>query len=251
MQFKSPSSSISPTFFTTLSSNKLTKYKLSNSLVEINSVYSKGSNFYYFDSSSFDSRNSFNSLLLNTNTFEEFKQIATSFSSYSSSTVLHPLLDSLLSAINDGSILSRPYLIQKSFVLAHSDLKKFIFYYWVSWPVLSSSLRSTVTGTISDQIGDLTVLYDSFVKQYPLYAYFFIINVIDDQVTLSPLTNHSKTGKTYFAFIDPSNCAEAGWPLRNYLVVIKRMFNLNSFEVVCFKDGGSILKIEFLDGLIN
>lgn len=65
--------------------------------------------------------------MINTNTFEAFRQI-------NPEQFIDSMGKDIINNIKDGTVLQNPWKLSLFLVLAYSDLKKYKFYYWVAHP---------------------------------------------------------------------------------------------------------------------
>ena len=65
--------------------------------------------------------------MVNSNTFESFKQIAPE-------QIINSLAKFLIESITSGSAIREPWRLTLFLIFSYSDLKKYKFYYWVAHP---------------------------------------------------------------------------------------------------------------------
>lgn len=71
---------------------------------------------------------------------------------------------------------------------------------------------------------------------------FFLVQCNQDQVQVENLDKWNSSCNT-FGFLDPSSSSSPGWPLRNFLVLIRKRFQLQEFRIICFRENSLIFTI--------
>ncbi|KAF7546711.1 hypothetical protein G7046_g9228 [Stylonectria norvegica] len=197
-------------------------------------------------------------IIRNVNTLEDFKNM-------DKSAMLKTASRQIWDAIKDGSIYSIPSLLSSFIVLSYADLKKYKFTYWFAFPALHSDplwkrsgpaehFNSNESTALVDRVG--TWRYSVDGREH---GFFLVKKVhdqdtsIDDMDTPNQLPYRWEVGSLrdfedgffkeipeedqYVAFVDPSTYAEGpGWPLRNYLVLIRQRFRLRKVKILCYRD---------------
>ncbi|XP_019699661.1 ubiquitin-like modifier-activating enzyme atg7 isoform X2 [Harpegnathos saltator] len=179
--------------------------------------------------------------MINTNTYEAYRQIKPE-------EFIDTMGKCITDSIIDGTALQEPWRLSVFLVLAHSDLKKYQFYYWVAHPTpfslpeiyLTEPLKLASSEFTTDQINKL---HKGFLQLDARSKNFFSVFVSDkSDLSIANLSKgveyvRSSTDKkgdskqakneVYFAFYDPCTSAEPGWPLRNLLCLL--LFHCTTF----------------------
>lgn len=176
-------------------------------------------------------------------------------------------------SIYDGRALSEPERYLSRFgLLVYADLKKYIFYYWFSFPALNypkevhivqqntktttgdeksdqQESHTDILGVFSEQaVKNLQEEYDknnqdrNFQRGYFIVKHFINTLTGSDGVSVYPLTDYrlaievqenQKECQIYFAYTEVSaNRVFAGWPLRNFLCLIAVQFQLDRVKIL-------------------
>lgn len=171
----------------------------------------------------------------------------------------------------DGTIYSVPSLLSSFAILSYADLKKYGFYYWFAFPALHSDpvfersgpvgkLTSAESSALAERVG--TWRYSVDDRQHG----FFLAKKVrtapedtderpntpggepDDDLgfrwEVASLSAYEKDffkdiprEDQYISFVDPSTYAEyPGWMLRNYLVLIRQRFKLDTAQILCYRE---------------
>jgi ubiquitin-like modifier-activating enzyme ATG7 len=127
------------------------------------------------------------------------------------------------------------------FLITFADLKKFHFYYWFSFPTASLvpliSFRSPPVTTFNNEVLILREI-ELYLKNNVDEAAFLVSKVTGNCFPFSSLKQKKSdfTKDFYLAFLDPSTePLIPGWPLRNILAVLHRIFTLESLHVLCLR----------------
>ncbi|XP_050451269.1 uncharacterized protein LOC126851392 [Cataglyphis hispanica] len=172
--------------------------------------------------------------MINTNTYEAFKQI-------NHQKFIDTMGKCIIDSIIDGSALQESWLLSIFSVFAYSDLKKYRFYYWAAHPTpftlpeiyLVEPPKSSDTEFTTNQIDKLQTNFLHLDAKSRNFFTIFVSGKDDLNVdNLSKGVEHVKLNinsngdskqvenKVYFAFYDPCASAEPGWPLRNLLCLL-------------------------------
>ncbi|KAK1118244.1 hypothetical protein K0M31_015288 [Melipona bicolor] len=169
--------------------------------------------------------------MINTNTFEAFRQI-------NPEKFIDSMGKDVINSIQDGTALQSPWKLSLFLVLAYSDLKKYKFYYWVAHPTplrlpemyYEESPKSINEEFRAKHVEDLCqgfLQLDSRTKNY-----FTVLLSEGDKMIIVDLATGVKAINTsnekqsqeyneiYFAFYDPCATSNPGWPLRNLLCLL-------------------------------
>lgn len=253
LQFAPFSSFLDPGFWHKLSENKLNVYGLDESAKCIYGFYFNGDpaglacrlNVEY---SAFDDKPQIptrcfqsHGLLYNMNTVDKFKDC-------NHKELLDNTGQMIWDDIKNNRIADDPSLLSRFLLLTFADLKKYVFYYWFSFPSLCMPVDVTMDidpiplhiKFSEKQISDLTRAYDQFQNSLENYTGYFIIVQSQSSFIVDHLKNHEKySEKIMFGFADPCTLdANPGWPLRNYLIYISYHWGDKSqpIDVLCFRD---------------
>ncbi|KAG5744971.1 hypothetical protein H9Q69_006754 [Fusarium xylarioides] len=195
-------------------------------------------------------------IIRNVNTFEDFKNT-------DKPAMLKTAGRQIWDAIKDGSIYSVPSLLSSFIILSYADLKKYKFMYWFAFPALHSDpswkrsgpaerLSPEESTALVERVGTWRYSVDS--REHG----FFLVKKVhgEDQDTDDPdsqglprwevaslreyengFFDQVAEGDRYVGFVDPSTYPEGpGWPLRNFLVLIRQRFHLTKIKVICYRD---------------
>ncbi|XP_029156141.1 ubiquitin-like modifier-activating enzyme atg7 isoform X2 [Nylanderia fulva] len=189
--------------------------------------------FRDLDTTSHSARVACYGYMINTNTYEAFRQI-------NHEEFIDTMGKCIINSIIDGTALQESWWLSAFSVFAYSDLKKYRFYYWAAHPTpftLPEIYLVEPSKFVSD--GEFTTsqinkLQTSFLQLYALSRNFFTIfksgqndlNIdnLSKGVEYAKLSSNKDTkqeeNKVYFAFYDPCASTEPGWPLRNLLCLL-------------------------------
>ncbi|KAJ3141974.1 Autophagy protein 7 [Physocladia obscura] len=198
-------------------------------------------------------------LIANTNTLELFKAA-------DKQALLKAASEEIWSAIKSGRAMSDQSTLASFSLLTFADLKKFKFYYWFAFPALLPSENFTTPATDGirplNKIEELYSGYDNIrtiSKSNNDTAFFLVKNdPVDPENSLliGKLSDWSLFWKDIpaeewtIAFIDPSNLSNnPGWPLRNFLIMLKQRFMLGSINIICLRDQPSGKNRSFITSL--
>ncbi|GAB1859307.1 Autophagy-related protein 7 [Camponotus japonicus] len=171
--------------------------------------------------------------MINTNTYEAFRQI-------NHEEFIDTMGKCIIDSIIDGTALQEPWRLSIFFMIAYSDLKKYRYFYWVAHPtpftlpeiclIKSKSIYVEFTSSQIDKLRKGFLHLDAKSKN------FFTVFVSEkDDLNIDDLSkgveyvklNTNSSGdpkqegnKVYFVFYDPWATAEPGWPLRNLLCLL-------------------------------
>ncbi|CEI67154.1 Ubiquitin-like modifier-activating enzyme atg7 [Fusarium venenatum] len=196
-------------------------------------------------------------IIRNVNTLEDFKNT-------DKPAMLRTAGRQVWDAIKDGSIYSVPSLLSSFIILSYADLKKYKFTYWFAFPALHSDpvwkrsgpierLTSQETTALVDRVGTWRYSVDTRERGFFLAKKVSGRRETDDPDTPQELPFYWEVGSLrdfetgffdqvpeedrYVAFTDPSTYPEApGWPLRNFLILIRHRFRLTKTKVICYRD---------------
>eukprot|EP01126_Amoeba_proteus_P056247 TRINITY_DN7051_c0_g1_i11.p1 TRINITY_DN7051_c0_g1~~TRINITY_DN7051_c0_g1_i11.p1 ORF type:complete len:448 (+),score=83.86 TRINITY_DN7051_c0_g1_i11:449-1792(+) len=146
-----------------------------------------------------------------------------------------------------GNALKDPKLLNRFSMLTFADLKKYHFYYWFFFPVLTGEGLTTIeqSSPLSElwdhvQVSSLTSeIQKSWNKNLP----FFIIVREPDGVIIKDICSFTETSyrlgtteEIYFGIMDPANSDNIpGWPVRNFLTLLNVAFKLSHVKIVTVK----------------
>ncbi|KAJ4206606.1 Autophagy protein 7 [Fusarium falciforme] len=197
-------------------------------------------------------------IIRNVNTLEDFKNM-------DKSAMIKTAGRQVWDAIKDGSIYSVPSLLSSFVILSYADLKKYKFTYWFAFPALHSDpswkrsgpaerLNAEESTALVDRVG--TWRYSVDAREHG----FFLAKKVhgahqqnEDTDASHNLPYKWEVGSLrdfedgffnqvpeedqYVAFVDPSTYPEGpGWPLRNYLILIRQRFRLTKVKILCYRD---------------
>nr|XP_021186875.2 ubiquitin-like modifier-activating enzyme ATG7 [Helicoverpa armigera] len=165
--------------------------------------------------------------LMNKNTIEEYKTI-------DKAALLNAVGKEMWENMKTKAWIDNPFELYNFIILSFADLKKFNYYYWFAFPAPSqptvfineiSSNIKLIFGTI-----EINALSQGYKALYEEQKGYFIVTRSDfgiNVTTLSTVLDANGGFKedvdltnTYFAFTDPSNGRNPGWPLRLFLAAL-------------------------------
>ena len=259
LNYLSFQSTISSGFWFELREKKLHEYKLDESAKQIQGFYTNTDRpnlpcRLSLDHASFDDESATPSLffncpgtLYNKNTVEGFKK-----------SDLKLLMSNegmkVKEAIENGTALKNPSLLNRFFILCFGDLKKHIFYYLVGFPVRRKKSEVTLLEkyTLNDTMEKATSIANSITSwcdcNAKLPPFFILLENKENSLTYKHEVHtldkfNSLLGNKnslIFAFCDPSS--STNYPasaLKNYLDLIQfhwgKHFN-NEFNILCYKE---------------
>ena len=258
LQFVPFSSSLDPGFWHELGKRKLEQYQLSEEPVNIHGYYSNTrviqTPFLSLDYCAFSEQPQLSNvdffapgLLRNTNTIA-------SFVSVDKKQLLESMGSKIWDAINSGSALKDPSILNHFLLLTFADLKKYNFHYWFTFPALTPDNPTTYKKmTPIEKIYDTSMLtslqeaFDEFQKSIdPANRGYFLVMKTGKGFSIKPLSAYedvisSPNGNPSLTigFCDPSTLdSNPGWPLRNLLMLMSQVLGDTSQEinVLCYRD---------------
>jgi ubiquitin-like modifier-activating enzyme ATG7 len=237
-QFYPFKSCVDPSFWYKLSELKIDQIRLSEVSLNIFGYYSNVNTkncLNFVDFSSFNSDftvpvGSFRShgVLINKNTIEDFKNC-------NKNDILDKSGQEFWQNIRNGTAIEDPSLLSFFVVLSFADLKNHNFYFWFAFPAC--------TQPVLPKLGDQMKI-DSVLTSEQLLALdreyftrksnvgFFIVETSDDSLQIKELSQRISAkdkdsnfqnvdlATTFFCFADPCEYENAGWVLRNFIVLL-------------------------------
>ncbi|KAJ1547707.1 Autophagy protein 7 [Nowakowskiella sp. JEL0078] len=186
--------------------------------------------------------------LKNTNTIEEFKLL-------DKNKLFKEVGEQIWNDIKTGLALEEPHLLNRFLVITFADLKKFKFYYWFGFPALTpptdkqyilQDSKPIFAKFSTEEISSFTDTLEKFRGlngiSYLKNAGFFLVKKLGDGSfkigKLTEIENFWKTGeKITVGFADPSLAPDnPGWPLRNFLFLLKSKWNIGFIRVICLRE---------------
>lgn len=266
LQFQSLSSLVDPTFWYSLTKEKIDNIKLSDVPLDVYGYYSYNSlqssktndnvkvpSFLQLNSNSLTNESippfSFpmKGLLKNTNTIEDFQKL-------DKKGLFEEVSKKIWDSILNGEAIECPALLNQFLLISFSDLKKYKYYYWFAFPALipkTSYFLSNVTA-LSDYLNDneLRSLHSNYQKllEVPenikkgIPGYFLLKKDDNDNVKVGKLSewesfNSDDKNKTIVGFADPCVLPNnPGWLLRNLLVLLKKKRKVSKVTVLCYRE---------------
>jgi len=266
LQFQSLSSLVDPSFWYSLTKEKIDNLKLSDEPIDIygyysyNSLQSSKSNdavkipsFLQLNSSSLNNESvppfSFpmKGLLKNTNTIEDFQKL-------DKKALFEEVSRKIWESILSGEAIKCPALLNQFLLISFSDLKKYKYYYWFAFPALiskNSYYLSNVTPlneylnedelqSLHNKYQKLLEVPDNIKKGIP--GYFIFKKDNENNVKLGTLSEYESftsddKNKTIIAFADPCVLPNnPGWLLRNLLILIKKKWKISEVTIMCYRE---------------
>ncbi|PWN43344.1 putative APG7-component of the autophagic system [Ceraceosorus guamensis] len=273
-QFSPFSTSVSPSFWSTLAAIKIDKLQLSDENVPVRGHYEVGKVIYDRKTDedvplpaavSFDGQglieggyalppNTFPAwgTLKNFNTIEEFK---TADKQKVFNDVAQEILDGILTAQDPTPFLTR------FLVLSFADLKKYKFVHWFGFPALVAKPGWELAGADAQQRGwkaadgvvgrdQMPAIGAALAQRRALQgsdsasaAFFLARRTAGEEWQLSDVTSYEpffanvSEDERIVGFVDPSPLSDSpGWPLRNLLALLSVRYGVRKIRVVAWKD---------------
>ncbi|CAA7040912.1 unnamed protein product [Microthlaspi erraticum] len=257
LQFAPLNSSVDEGFWHSFSSLKLDKLGIDDSPISITGFYApcshpQVSNHLTLLSESLPSDDSIHGnrnkcpvpgILYNTNTVESFNKL-------DKQSLLKAEANKIWEDIQSGKALEDCALLSRFLVISFADLKKWSFRYWFAFPALvldppaslielkpaSEYFSTEEAESVSAACNDWRD--SSATTDVP----FFLVSISSDsKATIRHLKDfESRQGddqKLLFGFYDPCHLpSNPGWPLRNYLALIRSRWNLESVCFFCYRE---------------
>ncbi|KAI8620117.1 hypothetical protein BC830DRAFT_1100702 [Chytriomyces sp. MP71] len=190
--------------------------------------------------------------LINTNTVEEFRNA-------DKNALLRQAAAKLWDDILSGEALSNHHLLATFTLLTFADLKKYKFYYWFAFPALLPTEHFTVSSItplkdawVSNMhlLDSLRIELDAFLRRDEASrasTFSLVKQVMDgegkEKIELGTLKDWDHfwsdvpRAKWTVLFADPSNLFNnPGWPLRNFLILLKHRFKIDCVNVICYRE---------------
>ena len=144
--------------------------------------------------------------------------------------------------IVDGSWLENPEKLTSFSVLMFADLKKYMFYYWFSFPAFN--LPAFVGLKQSQKIVDVLnrnqiINLCKCIKEGDHKIYNLFVLESDDKLRRVPLTSlqEKESSSLLLTVADPSSAAQPGWSLRNLVLALAITVpdQLSGLRLVCLR----------------
>ncbi|BAB09318.1 ubiquitin activating enzyme E1-like protein [Arabidopsis thaliana] len=244
LQFAPLNSSVDEGFWHSFSSLKLDKLGIDDSPISITESLPLDEQSL-IASTSHGNRNKcpVPGILYNTNTVESFNKL-------DKQSLLKAEANKIWEDIQSGKALEDPSVLPRFLVISFADLKKWSFRYWFAFPAFvldppvslielkpaseyfSSEEAESVSAACNDwRDSDLTT-------DVP----FFLVSVSSDsKASIRHLKDleacQGDHQKLLFGFYDPCHLpSNPGWPLRNYLALIRSRWNLETVWFFCYRE---------------
>ncbi|KAJ3163130.1 Autophagy protein 7 [Geranomyces michiganensis] len=273
LQFDPLASAVDPTFWHALSKKKIEEYRLSDANRDICAQYqlpvpqpSRHATSVATATSTFDAavqsvaaaRVSFSArsfddvssaavrsctspgILRNTNTIEEFKQLDKTIA-------FKEITERIWGDITSGAAVTNPSLLTRFLLITFADLKKYRFYYWFAFPALlpEEPVRVSKVAPIANvySSSQISALQQSWAAKGAALP-FFIVSETNQAMAVHKLEewdNVTQGGKPVtIGFVDPSSQpSNPGWPLRNFLILLRERWGVTAARVICFREGSA------------
>ncbi|KAJ3182712.1 Autophagy protein 7 [Geranomyces variabilis] len=176
-------------------------------------------------------------VLRNTNTIEEFKQL-------DKTNALKEVAERIWADMNSGAAISNPSLLTRFLLVTFADLKKYRFYYWFAFPALlpEEPIRLSRAVPMADVYSgaQISALRESWAAKGGALP-FFLLSETNEALGVHELRewhNVMQDGKPVtVGFVDPSSQpANPGWPLRNFLILLRVRWGVTAARVICFRE---------------
>ncbi|OLL22982.1 Ubiquitin-like modifier-activating enzyme atg7, partial [Neolecta irregularis DAH-3] len=179
----------------------------------------------------------------NFNTIEAFKSV-------DKAEFLDDAGDEVLQNIDDGTSLADPSTLVYFKLLTFADLKKYVYYSWIAVPALLIEPLWTFDGPDSLEVippsdlsfRDTVEAWKQTVEQNQWG--FFLFKRIRNEWVIGKVCelqdkfwSNTAAKDRMIGFVDPSKKeSNPGWPLRNFLSLIRRRIDLQRIKVLCYRD---------------
>ncbi|XP_015603035.1 ubiquitin-like modifier-activating enzyme atg7 [Cephus cinctus] len=172
--------------------------------------------------------------LVNTNTYDSFRQI-------NPQNFIDSVGEYISEAIKDGTALIQPWKLTLFLVISFADLKKYRFHYWVAYPTSFNIpemyyKEPAQPATLRFDASQIEKLQKGFMALHSQCKCFFAILVSEkdnlEVISLAKGVDYVKSNakenneealvheEVYFAIYDPCISSEPGWPMRNLLCLL-------------------------------
>ncbi|KAJ3101700.1 Autophagy protein 7 [Phlyctochytrium planicorne] len=186
--------------------------------------------------------------LRNTNTIEAFKAI-------DKTEALASVGKQIWADIVSGAALQNPSLLTRYLLITFADLKKYKFYFWFAFPAFS--LPELVSLSQGEQVkllkdvwapAEVSSLYDrtAAFRNVPdggKKGFFLVKKSAAGEVSVGDVSEWKSFWQgvadqdRIVGFCDPGSLAtNPGWPLRNFLVMLKKHFGISQIQVICYRE---------------
>lgn len=252
VKFQPLKSAIGATFWHELYEAKIDKFKLDDNTKTITAYYLTGKNNICLDSINptdlIQKVNKYifpiNGILKNTNTLEEFIKL-------DKIKELNDVAEMIWSDIITGNAVKDPSLLNRFILITYANLKKYTFNYLCGFPVLvptfpfkAISVNNIAEIFNQEQIKNLYTKFDEFrtanIKSNFNGYEFFLIDYDDIGISIGNLTewnNFHKNNEIRVGFVDTSMLQiNPGWTLRNFLVLLRKYWKVNTVKVFCYRE---------------
>ncbi|KAI9470976.1 MAG: E1-like protein-activating enzyme Gsa7p/Apg7p [Benjaminiella poitrasii] len=179
-------------------------------------------------------------MLVNTNTIEEFRKL-------DKNKLFQQTTERIINSVKNGEALKDSNLLNSFLLVTFADLKKYKFYYWFAFPaIMPQPTPWVLTETCNKELQPVQMHFsdtqlDCLDKGYQALennpSYFLIQKEEKTgKIRVSALSEFDNDDNCIFGFIDPSVSTDApGWPLRNLLYLISKIWNKRKVKVVCYR----------------
>ncbi|CAG8736275.1 18804_t:CDS:2, partial [Acaulospora morrowiae] len=156
--------------------------------------------------------------------------------------------------IISGAAVNSPFLLTRFILITFADLKKYKYHFWFGFPALlteppwiieDNEVKSV--GSVWDEkdVGTFKKNYELFTQGHPSTCIgFFLVKKVDNgEIEVGGLSEWDTFFKgcdndeKMIGFADPSSLPDnPGWPLRNFLVLVHRRWNVHKIKVLCYRE---------------
>ncbi|XP_043285450.1 ubiquitin-like modifier-activating enzyme ATG7 isoform X2 [Venturia canescens] len=241
VKFTKLRTAVDPSFWAKLAELKLDKYKLEDKVriylwgsYNVSNTQEPRTNPMVLDCTSFnesiettshDSSISCTGYLINTNTYESFRQT-------NPEEFIDSMGQNVVCSISDGRALREPWRLTFFTILSYADLKKYRFHYWAAYPTPFSlpelnhveKSRFAATEFSAKQMEQFKESFDLLNGRSKSFFTVVVndqsLKIVDIKTGVEHVNSPNEKETVYFAFWDPCRNSEPGWPLRNLLCLL-------------------------------
>ncbi|CAH2046260.1 unnamed protein product, partial [Thlaspi arvense] len=182
-------------------------------------------------------------ILYNTNTVESFNKL-------DKQSLLKAEAKKIWEDIQSGKAVEDCALLSRFLVISFADLKKWSFRYWFAFPALVLDPPASLIElkpaseyfSVEEAESVSSACNDWRDSNLTTDVPFFLVSVsCDSKATIRHLKDYEScqgdNQKLLFGFYDPCHLpSNPGWPLRNYLALIRSRWNLEKVWFFCYRE---------------
>ncbi|XP_050667264.1 ubiquitin-like modifier-activating enzyme ATG7 isoform X1 [Leptidea sinapis] len=232
---------VNPSFWHALTEIKLNVDKLNENTKQIFGRYTYRNDIgpvFEIDGTSFNKTPDYKHTYLNVTGTIMNKNTVEDFKSLDKAALLNSVGEIIATGLINKSWIESPINLLNFFILSFADLKKFHYYYWFAFPTPNEPTvylkqRSDLTASFTQN--QLEIIAHQHKELHETQKCFFMIKKQEEHVKVLKIADIeyvlNDLDDVYFAFADPSNTENPGWPLRIFIAAL-----LENYEQLCQSD---------------